>query len=936
MPMGITGELTKKVEDAILDNKLVGDMLFVDNEYEELLKYTRDFSLRYSRGSASLDGNHKMHFVALVEIAKRWKRIDDDENDERGFWEHVFKTLLGVGGCDNKLYKAYTKLICDLGREENILIANTAKKYWATLMMHAFAPIRSVYAFFDLCYNIYRKDLDFNYTESDKWICEIARKRFCEILQSSVGNDKTISIGSNTYNVQIGLRILALDASTQNEFVVLLDRTLKIIDTLFHRTTLAPKSYFEDIINDWWKNKLAEVRRDRKTGNRTSAAVTKRNITSKFIRNDNNVNLVIPPIRLDGKGSTVWLSVYAGENGERRYSDELFTRYGELTVTTKQKDFDLNELLKQDRSIRIRVEITENGTVLYDKVIEREFILFDGENEVLSQLNKSSNYFVYARDIYSLKMPTDIQTCGGNLYNIYPKAGETLAGETRQVFFVDKLTPTKNEVRLFGSLPDCEWRVDDIGYRIFGGQVMLIVPDDTALNGLSLSVDAKRVLLSELTRRQEDEYQLFDISGFVPKCKPTEVEVFSHQKERRFIGEHIAVFPNLNIGFSKPAYYGKDERKLTITVEDESKDLSWENSDNEVVYPFNEGQLVVKIPYIRWRIDDKEWNNEPLNKRRWYKAHFHSGSLLEIDSPQDLEGAMVFAFADGVTTEVERNKISGKFEVGRFIYAAENKREIMFSLQNAGKTHELFVVSTAEHFAENPLTYAGGKLLWQAEDTFIGDETRKFNVLFARTGYTIPPVEGLGCADTQITGLGDGLYNVQISSQAGNLFKKENKVFFEGKLIVGRKEKFRFAGKYIKLIFASTELTDDDVAQMYWKPFMSFYGVDNLQFVEMEGGEFYIGLLFSKDIYGRKIYLDKMKDDSNNYEWINPVRILLATKNTLEIIAGHKPNDIKDFLGGLMYDTKRKSICNINARGAKGNIYPCINYYKFTEVNDDV
>lgn len=177
----ITTELTQKVENAILDNRLIGNVSFSDDEYEALLEYTRDLSLPYSRGIGSyLRGDDKIIFVTLVEIAKRWKKIDDDENDESGFWEFVFKTVIGTDGHDAKLYKAYTELIHSLGYHKKILIANTAKKYWATLMMHAFSPIKSIYAFFDLGYNIYKRDLDFNYTDSDKSVCNLATIRFCE------------------------------------------------------------------------------------------------------------------------------------------------------------------------------------------------------------------------------------------------------------------------------------------------------------------------------------------------------------------------------------------------------------------------------------------------------------------------------------------------------------------------------------------------------------------------------------------------------------------------------------------------------------------------------------------------------------------------------------------------------------------------------------
>ena len=174
-------------------------------------------------------------------------------------------------------------------------------------------------------------------------------------------------------------------------------------------------------------------------------------------------------------------------------------------------------------------------------------------------------------------------------------------------FFVDQATVTKNKstVRLLGSFTDCEWKLDDIACLVFGGGVQLLMPRDTDLNGLALIVDTKRLLLSELPYLQDDGYILFDISDMIPKCEPTEIIVYSHQKEKQLVNEYIVVFPNLNIGFSRSAYYGKDEKKLKISVDEVSKDLYWENSDNEVIYPFNEGCLVIKIPYIRWRIDDK-------------------------------------------------------------------------------------------------------------------------------------------------------------------------------------------------------------------------------------------------------------------------------------------------------------------------------------------
>ena len=98
--MGISVELAQKVENAILDNRLVGNTFFSDDEYEALLGAVRQFSSYYvySGGYSINNANERLIFVTLVEIAKRWKKIDDDENEESGFWEFVFKTVLETEG----------------------------------------------------------------------------------------------------------------------------------------------------------------------------------------------------------------------------------------------------------------------------------------------------------------------------------------------------------------------------------------------------------------------------------------------------------------------------------------------------------------------------------------------------------------------------------------------------------------------------------------------------------------------------------------------------------------------------------------------------------------------------------------------------------------------------------------------------------------------
>jgi hypothetical protein len=615
------------------------------------------------------------------------------------------------------------------------------------------------------------------------------------------------------------------------------------------------------LLIEWWQNKLAEVLDDRKTVNRNVPAVAKQSIAVTFIRNEYKVYLVIPPIRLNDERSKLLVDVYASDKYIMR-REELHTKMGEFMVTTKQKEIDLDELFQDSEPIKIRVKITEAEKVIYDKTFERDFILFERDNEILSQINKVNNYFVYSRDVKVLQTPTGIYRCTSNLYNIYPKAGETLSGASRNVFFTDKANAAgnNNAVYLLGNIPGCEWRSGDISHIVFGGQVCLLISNEIAVNGMTIVINAERILVSELVSRQEENYRVFNINDYIPKYKPLEISVYSHLKEKQIINENIIIFPNLNVVFAKVVFYGNDDKKLTISIDDKREILSWDNTQNEVVYPLNDGNLIIKIPYTRWRINCKEWQNEPFNKKAWYKKYFDNGSLLEIESAVDVENVKLFALIDGQTESVERNKTSGKFEIGKYIFSHEyDKREIKFFVSHSDKVIEieLFIVAIKEHFISTPLVYSDGKLLWQSEDNFIGDEKRRFQANFYRM-ESETSVKDLTFRDDEIKVLDEGIYKVKIVSQEKGLFKKENQCFYDGEIVVGSKEKFRFENKRIKIISASVELSADESCTDYWKPFRFGYYIDKVEFVEQDRQKFYLGRLYTFDKFGGKKYLNEM------------------------------------------------------------------------------
>jgi len=633
--------IVEKAKNAINSNHLVGNTIFTDTEYEELLGITRnaskEFLNRYSYQIVRRE--QEIIFITLIEITKRWKKIDDDENDESGFWDYVIKTILGIErGSTNyaKLYKAYTEIIDFTQMKNDVIFAKEGNKYYRTLMLHAIAPIKSIYAFLDLCYNIYKKDLSFNYTINDKTVCELITIRFCEILKKAVGNDKSISIGTNSYNVKVGLRTLAMQNDTQEYFVDLLDEALKNINTLFYEQAINKKSYFENLVDNWWQNKQAEIGNDKKGSGRLTPAVTKNKITVKFIRYDDNVYLVIPPIRVDNiNESSFFLSIKVDGSNTPKIAKELFTKRGEFIDTTKQEDIVLNELLQDNDKIKINVEITENQKVQYNKTTEREFILFENENEVLSNINSTDNYFLYIRDFSLLaNRPEQIKQISNNLYNIYPKTGECLTSKGRQVFFQDDYNKTLNKenAQIIGGISSGVWIYDNKMYAIFNDKIIILVPNNIPIKGLELRFNDKKILLSELknlnteTEKQyEDNYTLYSVTEYIPKNEPLDILFYSHLEEKTIFKLPVVYFPSLKIKYLKSIFYGDDEKSITVSYNDIEEVLSWSNRQNEIDHLFQNGELIIKIPCIRWRIDNKEWHNEPIGNKLWYKDLFHIG-----------------------------------------------------------------------------------------------------------------------------------------------------------------------------------------------------------------------------------------------------------------------------------------------------------------------
>lgn len=909
------------------ENRLIGNFDFSEDEYSLMVDSIVPLCDNLDKDS------YKLIFVTLVEIAKRWKDTDAvDESDENlAFWNFIFKTLTGTEEFNQKLYNTFTNVISEISKQNNIPTVETGKKYYATLMMHAFTPKNSIHSFFDLCYNVYKKDLDFSYTNDDKWLCDIVATELSNILSHGYREDKNVSIGSSAYSIKIGLRSFALNNDLKPSFVNFISDTFYQINQLFNREKIEENTRLKRYIVEWWKNKteIEKTKDGTPSTKRRMSTVSKQNIVAKYIRENENVFLCIPPIRLDDENINIWLTIFT--DNEIIYSEEMWTKRGELVVATKQFEKNLNDLVNGKDILNLKVELKENGKIIFDSEknkttsLYREFILFEDDKEIFSQINKPTNYFVYSTDIDGLRnTPKELNTYSKNLYCIYPIAGESLISETRQVFFVNKEKAARlgNTICLIGNLVNVEWLFDEFTCIVYGNSIKLMIPETMNLKALELRIDRKTYKLDTLKYEQKENnsYQFgLKALGLITKNEPTEISVFSYEKDTVLFSETIISLPNLEVNFNHSVYYGERERKLTIKDETEVYECTWDNHEYEVKCPYKEGFLLVKIPYFKWRISNTEWNNEPINRKLWYQDILQNGDLLEINNPIESKDVKVFCSIDEETIEVTKNR-NGKFEIGRVIYANENKNDIFVYFINEEEKLVLFNVATKEHFVDNPLIYSNGKVFWNIENTFVGKTNNEFFLIMKGDGNNIIRTK-IGEKHKEFTNISEDIYQITIKIKDNNIFLEQDNyiTIYENCFIVGKKEQFKFYKKRIVL---------DKIkcVNKGWLTLIPKYFIDNLKYIEEDDNIYYIGKLCVIDKTGTTKVLNNMINEKGTYDKTNPVRIELRNKNTLWLVAGWEGGN--DFIGNLFCDKRRKGICNIQKQD---NRFDEINLYIFKE-----
>ena len=873
-------ELKRKVNEA-MQEKFVGNFEFTESELDDLFSLCKKVLKSYEIGAISTISPERdtWFFVAMVNAIKRWN------SEEESFWDWIAGELLDLEHCPQKSYLYLTGLIKKLGRNKQILfLDNAPKKYYATILVHAFAPQKSILSFFELCWEIYCNDLGQNYIENDDIYGIIAnelRKKFD--LESG---EEDVELGSQVYSFRAGVKRLAVDATEVME--ILIKDTICLIHKVFNGELLETSKYYNKIIKEWWLEK------ESKFGYRALHRERKERVVSdysaikpKYILEENNVKVMLPPIRLKNNFNFCpIIEVYTGE--ECLISQEMYTFGSGLIMTTKPLALNI----EAENIKKLRIEIVHCGDKIYSSknTLMRDFILFKGSKEIYAQECAPGNYSLFIDDNEFdsfFQLPNNIKKQYANYYIFNATEGEVLKSEKRFILFVSE----RQNRELWLSVEkknSITYRHEGADYDVIDGDLKIAVLKDFEISDFGVHYEDSNYKLSDFSNYIEGEIRYLNITELLSVCEPQKLAVFKYSNNQIVCSASVVKFHNIQIEFDKKLYYGQDNcGKVRFKTERFDETTTFNINQEEISISVPDGELLFQAPVLKWKIDNGEWHTKELAEGIWYKDITNS-AILTIEAPTRM------GYVVGVSAQYlyRMEEDYNKFKLGQTIYASfSGCREaiVYISIENKGVL-PLTTIYMQEQFKNgyDPIAFIKpNKILWDPTNIYVGDKEDSFILQLKRNNETVQEIPvNFNRKEILLEGLEEGEYSLKVLLKARSFLTKA-KLLFEKDIFIGDENILRF--KKRRLLISKW---------LKSKRMLCTYFVNNIVFVKEIGDNIFYTASVSTAPKGTLIVLNDIDRGFGKFSRNHPMLLRLRKgKKCWFVPASERLNDDEYFMG---------------------------------------
>lgn len=964
--------LLKKIDNALSCRFLIGDINFSNEEKEEIREeFFSIFSKNSKTNWKNALTNNELDIISitLILVAKNYPK------DWRGknFWPKIADRL--------NVYSSNVAIILPL--PYNVLsqikerlttfpgrIFFTSKQghqlYAQSIMFQAYAPKTSIEAFIKLAWSLYCSVFSFSYNDKanrDKGLCSEIIEKLAK--KNSINSDleDDVQIGGSYYQIRAALKY----GFTQDPVssTLLLRRILDYINKIYlEKKDLALKAeedYLAGLVENTVRGLLTPSLRKRRN-NRSLPTVSKTTeITPSFIvDNQEKLELVTNSIKLDENfigTKEATLKVWTVLNGKILgnalccsnpiISSDFIPMVEELKVCVEP-------LLKiPSESICLHVALYVDGKSIYEKDIERSFILIKGKHEVIGDCHPDS-YTLYFSNLFNasqcLKIKEGFEKTGTNAISFISNPGDYITSKGQTIFF----RSSNEDINFsFGSEPtntDMTAIIqkkgeEDIAYSVYRKMDSLIISSGKAENlektQVELVMDGVTSYLKLAgTPKDKAKNITIDLSSLVPE-KRYALKISKIDSK----GNVLLLREPMHFIIAPDAGYSFQNEKAVVPYGDKTLNMHWDflcffgteiikEGENPAVIDFSKNdfndpnnnrikfketeieenilgeeenlKLSFKIPYFKWALNEDEPVSAPLNSAIWC-GDIYNNELIHIESSKDFK-----IFAND--TPLAPAKKKGYFLLSNAFYSQPTSKDCFVTAKIYDDEKEqsvpLFeIIRRPKFFLKNgpkelfDETDEGIKLLFS--NCFCGPSDTLFHIVLKPQHISNKPIqfEGNYCATDDFPTIGhipDNEYKVTITAEyslPNSIEKSKTILINDEEILIGSKNGFLYEG--VKALHFKKYRCPNGTQQKFKKIPMS---ISSIHFIENDELPIYSGKLKAGKGKTMDVFFKAKREDNIllYYKENDELKPMSCSADGTEFV-NRKPDEKKYFASRSIY-----------------------------------
>lgn len=880
---------------------LAGEYVLTDDEANLLYQSASRTVQKVLRGDTRITMRENVVLVLeTIELLKYWSSdLSEEREGSVSFWDYIFLQYgFQAGRSDtarDRLYRHFCGAIRNtLGHYKRFFSpAEKTQQYYTTLLLHALAPQRSIEGLFNILFDFYVENLDFQYVPEDT-----SYKQFTKGMRARWNSGVVVQDDLQLRSDAVFSGLQTLFSERPGYMAVLCDGLVEKMDALLRgeESKLDPgRNGWDQLLVQWYQKKSSaeriRVQGERREKKTEYVATTAERIFVRCALENELVGLRVPCIRLQEVGEHRPL-LRVLQNESIIHQEELTVTGNDLCLTTRSRFLPLRDTnFNFSAPLHLRAEITYLGKSIYDsgQKLKRDFLLFDPSGN--DRAVKTGRAFLFAGNasdvsfsqagILQLNHP-------GQLYRLELRADSSVAVDGREIFAGSEASAQFRRYIAPGPLRNLRGIDGGEELDLFQGPFTLSLALPQGENPLlyRLSLDGES---GDLKAFQGEDGTLSIPSAQSAKevhsVRLVDIRTGLVRYEYRY-----AILPGCACRLDKTLYRsGMDKAELLLT---------WEGRETRLTLPVSQGESTVSfslpepgftleadVPALHCTLLGKNAFQAP--EALWHKD-IPAGEFVQIRAPEGwrcrlMLGARKIPAPDGLHYELGNELRSGR------VFRETESLGLVLSKGTERVQFKLTDIVFVPRFLQPPLEVEDGALLWRGTDTFLGDVGGRFTLELdlpdgmctfqTSSGEDKTPEESFSCPD--------GRYSYRVLQKSGSVFAPGPiKTLYRGDLLVGDANAFRFRDREVHVHTALC--WDFDREALKSVKMRNGCGIlCGLTYVEISAPSeeevpmpHYTATLYFEDARGQRHPFNS-NPNSKGFELVNPVQVWLVNDRLL-------------------------------------------------------